>query len=102
MVGSRAGRAVKPIPTGKTFRPLGQTIMKTTRLASSMFMNCNLSAWNWVSADTWPIPVNGSRIHPLFVTHILEAEALGEAQREAIALAKERVQQVVSDLKAIS
>jgi hypothetical protein len=32
----------------------------------------------------------------------LEAEALGEAQREAIALAKERVQQVVSDLKAIS
>ena len=40
-------------------------------------------------------------LHPLFVTHVLEAEELEAAQREAVALAKEHIQQVVSDLESV-
>jgi hypothetical protein len=43
-----------------------------------------------------------AHLHPLFVTHILEAEELEAAQKEAVALAKEHVQKVVSDLGAVT
>lgn len=43
-----------------------------------------------------------SFLHPLFVTHILEAEELEAAQKEAVVLAKQHIQKVVTDLESVT